>query len=71
MENHPIQIERPDATQEQRILWLEHHVAMLWDQVWWMNLPPDQRAAYQREGYSDPIQAFYDRDDPWPRKLGT
>lgn len=42
-EIHPIQ-DSPPWTLEQRVRHLELHLAMLWDQVWWMALPPERRA---------------------------
>lgn len=59
IERHPIQDSPPGKTPEERIRHLELHLAMLWDMVWWMNLPEDRRAAYRAEGFTDPIQQFY------------
>lgn len=57
-EIHPVR-ERPDLPLEQRVQRLEIHLARLWDQVWWMHLSPEARAAYQAHGFSDPIEQFY------------
>jgi hypothetical protein len=65
-EVHPIQTTPKGATVEERLHWYEHHLAMLWDQVWWMNLPPEQRAEYEAQGFTAPVLKFYDRDDPFP-----
>ena len=58
-ERHPVQ-ERPDLTPERRCQILEVHLAQLWDQVWWLSLTPEQRAAYDKEGFQAPIARFYD-----------
>jgi hypothetical protein len=57
-ESHPI-LERPDLSAEERCQLLEQRLAQLWDQVWWMALPADRRAAYEVEGFSAPIKHFY------------
>lgn len=60
MEKHPIPDGGlPNETLEQRIRRLEMYLGMLWDQVWWMNLPPEKRLKYQLEGFKDPIEKFY------------
>jgi hypothetical protein len=59
MERHPIE-ERPDLPVERRLQLIEQHLAQLWDQVWWMNLPAEQREAYRLDGFSDPIERFYE-----------
>lgn len=61
-DRHPVQ-ESPPLPLERRVQLLEHQLARLWDQVWWMSLPPDRRAAYEAEGFTAPIPQFYD-DDP-------
>jgi hypothetical protein len=66
-DKHPIDGGPPGATLEHRLYWLECHVAMLWDQVWWMALPEDRRKGYEAEGFKAPIDKFYGRSDPWPR----
>ena len=66
-DKHPITVCPADATLEQRVHWLELHLAMLWDQVWWMALPEDRRKGYEAEGFKAPIDRFYGRSDPWPR----
>jgi len=58
-DRHPIR-ERPDLPIERRVQLLEQHLARLWDAVWWLSLPPEQRAAYEAEGFTAPIQQFYD-----------
>lgn len=67
MREHPIQVCPPDTTAMERLHWLELHLAMLWDQVWWMSLPVEQRAEYEKQGFTAPIEKFYGRSDPWPR----
>lgn len=61
-ENHPI-LECPPCADAERIRWLEMHLAMLWDQVWWLSLKPEIRAEWEAKGFSSPIQQFYGRDD--------
>lgn len=68
-ENHPIK-DAPLASLEERVRWLELHVAMLWDQVWWMNLPEERRKGYEAEGFKDPIQKFYGVPDLVETKRG-
>jgi hypothetical protein len=55
---HPIQ-ERPDLPLDRRVQLLEQALAQLWDQVWWMALPVDQRRAYEADGFRQPIERFY------------
>lgn len=57
--SHPIQ-ERTDLPAEERIRLLEVNLARLWDMVWWMNLPKEQRDAYKAQGFTDPIESFYE-----------
>ena len=48
---------------------LAERVAQLWDQVWWMALPPERRAAYEAEGHTAPIGGGPDKPrfyDPIP-----
>lgn len=59
-ERHPV-AESPDVPLDRRVQLLEIHLAQLWDQVWWMALPPDRRAGYEAEGFTAPIQQFYGR----------
>jgi hypothetical protein len=60
-ERHPIE-DAPRLPIERRIQLLEIHLAMLWDQVWWLSLTPEQRAAYEAQGFTAPIEQFY-RDE--------
>jgi hypothetical protein len=62
-ERHPVE-ERHDLPLEQRVQLLEQLLARIWDQVWWMNLPPERREAYRAEGFTDPIQHFYVENQP-------
>lgn len=55
---HPIQ-DSPLWTDAERIRWLELHVAMLWDEVWWHQLPWYQRLGYWLQGFRSPIAQFY------------
>lgn len=56
---HPIQDCPPNKTVMERVQYLEIMLAQLWDQVWWMNLPDEERAKYRSEGFTDPIEKFY------------
>lgn len=58
VDDHPIK-ECPPLPVERRVQLLEIHLAMLWDQVWWMNLPPEKRAEYEAQGFRAPIEHFY------------
>jgi hypothetical protein len=62
-EYHPV-AERSDLTTERQLQILRELVAQLWDQVWWMNLPPERREAYRAEGFTDPIREFYTTTPP-------
>ena len=66
-DKHPITVCPSGLTLEQRVHWLEAHLSMLWDQVWWMALPEDRRKGYEAEGFTAPIDRFYGRDEAWPR----
>lgn len=55
---HPVQ-ERDELDTTTRIRVLEQLVARLWDQLWWVCLPPEKRAEYEAEGYRAPIERFY------------
>ena len=57
---HPIQDAPPDKTPEQRIRHLELHLAMLWDEVWWHQLPFYRRWYYMAQGFRSPISNFYE-----------
>lgn len=57
-ERHPIEV-GADLPLEDRVRHLEAHLATLWDQVWWMQLDPDTRAAYEAQGFKAPIKRFY------------
>lgn len=57
-ERHPIS-QHTDEPPEDRLRFLEEHLAQLWDQVWWLSLPPERRDAYRAEGFTDPILHFY------------
>lgn len=61
-ERHPIE-ERPDLPLPQQIQRLTIRCAQLWDQVWWLSLPPAERAEYERQGFTAPILRFYDAGD--------
>lgn len=58
-ERHPVQ-ECPPLSLERRVQELERHLAMLWDQVWWMNLSTEKRAEYEAGGFTAPIERFYE-----------
>ena len=55
---HPIQ-DAPAWPLERRVHHLECALAILWDQVWWMNLPFWRRCAYMAQGFRAPIRRFY------------
>lgn len=58
-ERHPI-ADAPDLPVERRVHLLECHLAQLWDQVWWDQLPWRQRWYYRYvEGHRRPIREFY------------
>lgn len=57
-EKHPIEVS-PHLPVDERVRVLEAHLAQLWDQVWWMNLPEEKRAEYRAQGFTDPIEKFY------------
>jgi hypothetical protein len=61
-EIHPIQ-ESPPLEQEERIRLLEIHLAQLWDEVWWHQLPPWRRSWYWLLGYRSPITKFYEKGE--------
>lgn len=67
MEEHPV-LECPPYTLERRVQLLECFVAQLWDQVWWLSLPAEQRERYEAEGFTAPILHFYTEvpDAPLP-----
>jgi hypothetical protein len=56
---HPIRDNPSDKTLAQRVHHLEVALAILWDQVWWMNLAARERAGYEAQGFKAPIQRFY------------
>lgn len=58
LDEHPIKVS-PDLPLEERIRLLEARLAMLWDQVWWMNLSEETRRKYVAEGFMAPIENFY------------
>lgn len=57
-EVHPIP-DAPPLPLEQRVHHLECYFGMLWDQVWWMQLPLWKRTAFRLLGFKAPIQQFY------------
>lgn len=58
-ERHPIP-DAPDGKSAiERIHHLECHLARLWDQVWWMQLPFYRRWYYMAQGFRAPIKKFY------------
>ena len=59
LERHPIQDGRYIPIAD-RVRLLECKLAQLWDQVWWMSLPPERRAGYEAEGFTAPIERFYE-----------
>lgn len=57
-EFHPIQ-ESPDLPLQRRVQLLEIHLAQLWDEVWWHQLPWYRRLFYWCQGFRSPITKFY------------
>jgi hypothetical protein len=55
MERHPV-------TEEGSLQLTRIQLAQLWDQVWWMRLPFWRRWAYRLQGFTDPIEHFYEAD---------
>ena len=62
-EEHPIQDSPPGRSAYERIRWLELHLAMLWDEVWWHQLPFYKRWYYFSQGFRSPLQQFYGRKE--------
>ena len=58
-ERHPIQ-DSSGLSMDARIRHLEVYLARLWDHVWWISLPPEVRAQYESEGFTAPIEHFYE-----------
>jgi hypothetical protein len=56
---HPIK-HCPRLPLERRVALLEDHLARLWDEVWWHQLPFYRRWWYQLQGFRSPIEEFYD-----------
>lgn len=56
---HPIR-ENPDLSLDARVRRLEHSLAQLWDQVWWLSLDVEVRRRYEEQGFTAPIEKFYD-----------
>jgi hypothetical protein len=65
-DSHPIRLAPQGATVEERLHWYEHHLALLWDQVWWLSLTPEARANWEAQGFAAPISQFYGRSEPFP-----
>jgi hypothetical protein len=59
IETHPVADAPAGWSPEERIRHLELHLAMLWDEVWWHQLPFWQRWFYGAQGFRSPIQEFY------------
>jgi hypothetical protein len=57
-ETHPVQ-ECPALPLERRVQLLEIHLAQLWDEVWWHQLPFHRRLYYRLQGFRSPIRQFY------------
>lgn len=62
MERHPVQ-ESPPLPIEDRVRLLEHHLARLWDEVWWVTLPWYKRMYWRLQGFRAPIAHFYEECD--------
>lgn len=61
-EQHPVR-QRPELSREQQLEQLREFLAQLWDQVWWLSLPPADRTRYEQEGHRAPITHFYESAD--------
>jgi hypothetical protein len=60
-DEHPITDNPVGVPLEQQLREARHLLAELWDQVWWLSLPPERRAEYESQGFTAPIQKFYGR----------
>lgn len=62
-EVHPIPEDPPTSTDpevlRQYCFTLQCRVALLWEQVWWMDLPFYKRWAWRYLGFEAPIRRFY------------
>ena len=56
---HPVPDRPAGKTLDERVAHLEHIVAALWDQVWWLSLPTARREMYEGQGHKAPIIDFY------------
>ena len=61
-EVHPIP-DAPDLPLEQRVHHLERYLGRLWDQVWWLSLPPWKRLVWRFLGFKAPVSKFYLKPD--------
>jgi hypothetical protein len=52
--------ECPPLPLERRVHLLECHLARLWDEVWWHQLPWWKRLYYWLRGFRSPISSFYE-----------
>lgn len=59
MNDHPLR-EIPGLPLERRVQLLESHLAKLWDEVWWHQLPWYRRLYYWVKGFRSPISNFYE-----------
>jgi len=60
-ERHPIPEDIADLSDRELLRRTRIDLARLWDQVWWMNLSEDERAAHRATGHDDPITNFYEK----------
>lgn len=59
-EEHPIKdVQITEENQLSALRQLRLHLIALHDQVWWLSLSPEQRAEYENQGFSAPIEHFY------------
>jgi len=57
-EIHPLP-DAPDLPIERRVHHLECYLGLLWDHVWWRDLPWYKRLVWRLLGFKAPIQHFY------------
>jgi len=56
---HPVEHNPPEGTAEDRCSRLEFLLGLLWDEVWWHQLPWWRRLFYRVQGFKSPIARFY------------
>lgn len=59
LDRHPI-LDLEGLPVQDQIRHLRERLAQLWDHAWWVGLPDEMRRAYERQGFRDPIEKFYE-----------